>query len=82
MIREKVPRNHKGSGTATWLAGPPVKSKTTWTPCSKGIPNLNTVTAEHETERGALLSSGPRSRTHEADLEGPVSRRHLDLLVS
>lgn len=69
-------------GSATWPAGPRVKLKTTQAPCSKVIPKLNTVTAELETKRGVLLSSGPRSRTREADLEVTVSRRHLDLLVS
>lgn len=50
MIREKVPGNHRvliGLGAATSLAGSSVKWKTQ-APCSKVVPNLNTVTVEHE----------------------------------
>lgn len=37
-----------------------------WVPCSKVVTNFKTVTTEHETKHGALLSLGTGPHTYEA----------------
>lgn len=82
MTGVKVSGNKDASENRTSVTGPSGKVKM-WAPCSKMIKNFKTGTAEREARPGALLNSGPRSYTYEADPGGDsLCEGHLALLVS